>query len=331
MLHIKSKIDTINKLLVNHRIKSGYYAKKGNNSFIIIMYHGIDLHNSTRFNERFFSRDNFEEQIVLLKKHCNILTHTNFMNNEFSKDKTNVAITFDDGYLNNLTYALPILDKYDAHAYYFITGVGSLHHKVLWADAIDIVSRYTKEKSKIMLAGVEFEFYGNEFTNRDSGLNVKKFIKEHKAPGYELKEQFVSQLLSIYDFTKAADLKDYWQLMNDEEIHKTSLSKNITIGSHGFYHNNLGSLSNTDAVEEVKKSKAYLEGIIQKEVTTIGFPDGSYTPQLNESLLPLGFTKQFLVDYKFSDAGNKDYVYDRFGLYPYMGNEHQLLHKIIHQ
>jgi len=330
-LNIKSKVNTINKLLDNYRIKNGYYAKKGNNSFIIIMYHGIDLHNSTRFNERFFSRDNFEKQIALLKKHCNILTHRDFMNNEFSRDKTNVIITFDDGYLNNLIYALPVLEKHDVHAYYFITGVGSLPHKVLWADAIDIVTKYAKEKNKISLTGIDFEFVNNEFTNRDSGLNVKKFIKEHKAPGYDLKEQFVSQLLSIYDFTKEAGLKDYWQLMTDEEIHKTSLSKNITIGSHGFYHNNLGSLSNTDSVEEVKKSKAYLEAIIQKGVTTIGFPDGSYTPLLNESLLSLGFTKQFLVDYKFSDAGNKDYVYDRFGLYPYMGNEHQVLHKIIHQ
>jgi peptidoglycan/xylan/chitin deacetylase (PgdA/CDA1 family) len=126
-------------------------------------------------------------------------------------------------------------------------------------------------------------------------------------------------------------LEDYWQLMTDEEIYKTSLSPNITIGSHGFYHNNLGSLATADAVSEVMQSKKYLEGIIQKEVLSIGYPDGSYTQQLNDALKEHSVNEQFVVDYKYNDAGVRDFAYDRIGLYPFMGNNNEILYKILHQ
>ncbi len=326
---IRSKLDTVNKLISHHKVRKGYFTKKSGKRLVIVMYHGIDLKEETRFNQRFFSKGNFEQQISAFRKHFHILSHQDLMDNNLSDSKLNVVITFDDGYLNNLTYAVPVLEKYDAHAYFFITGVGSLSPDILWADAIDIVSKYAQQGSTLELKGIQFELDGVEFVNKDTLQNVKTFVKQSNVAGYAEKEHIVNQLLSLYDFRKEKELNDYWQLMNDEQIKMMSGSKCVTIGSHGFYHNNLGSLSNTDAVQEVLRSKKYLEGIIQKEVSTIGFPDGSYTTDLNDTLLQEGFTVQFLVDHHYADKGARGYVYDRLGLYPYMGNTHQLLHRII--
>ncbi len=244
--------------------------------------------------------------------------------------KLNVVITFDDGYRNNLKYALPILDKYGVHAYYFITGIGSFERKLLWADALDIVSTLATENSKVHMAGKDYHLVNKGFIHRETNTPLRKSIKQSSISGYEEKNNLIEQLLSLYNFTGQNELNDYWQLMSNDEIALTGRSKNITIGSHGFYHNNLGALHHDDAIAEILKSKIYLENIIQKEVTTIGFPDGSYTVQLNEALNKSGFNKQFLVNYEFADDGILDYVYDRFGLYPYMGNANQILHKIIH-
>lgn len=160
-------------------------------------------------------------------------------------------------------------------------------------------------------------------------VDLQDHIRASKTNGYSEKEDLISQLLSIHDFTRNKEMDDYWQIMTDEQIYKASLSNNITIGSHGFFHNNLGSLSNDDAVNEVAQSKKYLEEIIQKEVSSIGFPDGSYTPQLNDALYKKGFTEQFVVNYRFNDDSARDFTHDRFGLYPYMGNHNSILHKIV--
>ena len=330
-MNILSKVGTVKKIVANKLIAQGVYSKRSHKDFVIVMYHGIDKSQSTKFNGRFFSKQNFEKHLEAFKKHFNILTYTDLANNTFSDKRPNLVLTFDDGYANNFNYALPLLDKYNVHAFFFITGLNTVDKKILWADAVDIATCYGKESSTVRLGGIDFKLENKAFLNKEKGLDLPAYVRAGSKSGFDEKEELLNQLLGIYDFTRDRELDDYWQLMTDEQIHKCSLSRNITIGSHGFYHNNLGSLSNEDARAEVLKSKQYLEGIIQKQVTTISFPDGSYTEQLNDTLCNEGILHQFVVDYRYGDQGKRDFTYHRMGLYPVMGNAHKIVYKILHQ
>lgn len=330
-MSIFSKIGTAKKLITYNLIEKGIYSKDSHKEFVIVMYHGIDINEDTKFNQRFFSKIHFEKHLVSFKKHFNILSWQDFVNKKFSSKRPNILLTFDDGYANNHNYALPLLDKYGVHALFFVTGLNTLEKKILWADAVDIVAHFGREGSKVTLGGTDFYLRHHQFFSKEQDLTLPAYIRASKSSGYTEKDKLLEQLLSIHDFTKNRELDDHWQLMTDEQIRKCSLSPNITIGSHGFYHNNLGSLTNDDAVAEVIMSRHYLEGIIQKPVTTIGFPDGSYTEQLNDSLLLQGISHQFVVDHRYNDEGKRDFTYHRFGLYPNMGNIHALVYKILHQ
>jgi peptidoglycan/xylan/chitin deacetylase (PgdA/CDA1 family) len=296
---------------------------------LVLMYHGVDTVGNREYNNRHFSILDFERQIRLFKKHAHILSHDDFVNNNLSKDRLNIVITFDDGYENNFKYALPVLEKLEAHAYFFVTGMGNEPIPILWADAVDIVAASGMPGAAVSVDGVTFQLNNGRFTALQDGEDLKAFVKRCKEPGGLQKQKLVQDLLGIVDFTANPDMADYWKLMSNEQIKEAAASPFITIGSHGYYHNNLGSLSLNDGIEEVLKSRNYLEGITGKVVDSLAFPDGSYTTELSDRLINEGFDNQFLVNYRYDDNNRNEFVNDRFGLYPFQGNPNEVFYQIL--
>jgi len=63
----------------------------------------------------------FEQMIIFLQKHFNIITPEQFELKDFSDKKINILLTFDDGYKTWVTHALPILQKHDLKAIFFVS------------------------------------------------------------------------------------------------------------------------------------------------------------------------------------------------------------------
>lgn len=85
----------------------------------ILLYHSIT--DDTEFTGNAISPSEFNDHIIYLKKHYNIISmdqNGNWIN--YRKDSCNILITFDDGFYNNLKNALPILLKNQVSAVFFL-------------------------------------------------------------------------------------------------------------------------------------------------------------------------------------------------------------------
>lgn len=88
---------------------------KLNNKFAVLTYHSVGSSNIASI-----STDNFEKHIKLLIR--NNYHAIDWKYRHSTKDiKKRYLITFDDGYQDNYQYALPILEKYNIKAIFFIT------------------------------------------------------------------------------------------------------------------------------------------------------------------------------------------------------------------
>lgn len=88
----------------------------------VLMYHMVREHiDGAKFNKLRVKPDAFEEQISWLKSEgFHFVTMQELQENWGKHPEKTVAITFDDGYLDNLENAFPILEKYQAKATIYV-------------------------------------------------------------------------------------------------------------------------------------------------------------------------------------------------------------------
>jgi peptidoglycan/xylan/chitin deacetylase (PgdA/CDA1 family) len=284
---LKSKTTRVySQLLFNLNVP--FWKLKGNNNNFIIMYHGISLLKDIPFNSRHTYIKDFESQIIYLLKHTNIISIEDYFNQKFHPTKINIAITFDDGYLNNLIYAFPILEKYKVPASFYSTCLFQEEHPYIWADFLQISAHFGKEKYSF--AGEEYRKNNNQFYRIYDNKPLLSIVKNEKVE-YSFKQEMYQVLKDV--FNKNKDNHElFWKLMDIEQLKTISKSKFIKIGSHGYYHNNLGELPINDSVKELLESKKTLENILQKEINEIGYPDGSFNKNLITEAKNIGLIYQ---------------------------------------
>ena len=281
----------------------------------ILMYHGIDLVEEKKFNSRFIGVNNFRRQILFLKRHTNIISLQDFFEKKFDPNKSNIAITFDDGFLNNYKYAVPILEELKVKATIYVTGLNLTEQNILWPDYIDIASYFTAAPIQIDTTIFNKNTNG-KYHSSEENKTLNEIIKEKGNYEYKL-AAFKEFEKHCPDFKKMEEISDYWKLMNDEQLKKVDNGGYVRIESHAFWHNNLANIPFSEATKELQDSKNYLENLLQREITELAYPDSSYSRELISAAESIGYKYQLAADgYRFDEDVNDHRIMDRDGLYP---------------
>lgn len=213
---------------------------------------------------------NFEKQMRAIKsayKICSIEEFTK--NSKHNNNQFMIVLTFDDGYKDNLTHALPILEKYKIPACIYIT-TRFLNEKVdmWWYELKEII----KNNSKLY------------FNFKNKNFNFKLKSKKQKHSAYlSLRKLFINLNIDLQKellekITRTNIRKNYSKIcLNKEEIKILDDNPLITIGSHSHNHANLKILNNNEVVNEINKSSEILENLLKHKVEHFSYPYGSKT------------------------------------------------------
>ncbi len=68
--------------------------------------------------------------------------------------------------------------------------------------------------------------------------------------------------------------------LSQSQLIELSKIPEVTIGSHGHSHTHLAELSSLEVHDELRQSKEWLEQTIQKAVTTLSYPHGSFNAEV---------------------------------------------------
>jgi peptidoglycan/xylan/chitin deacetylase (PgdA/CDA1 family) len=321
---IRAKLNREGKYLhrdISHLLgtdESFYKNTRGNR---ILIYHGICMGDHTRFNPIFLTAATFEKHLQLYEKYCNVLTIDDFYRENFSSEKFNVCITFDDGFVNNYKYALPLLKKYNMPAAFFITAIRDAGYDILWNDFMGILGKYGPVRLKYKDKWYRKGKY-NKYIAEESGENLTELLRsadfKEKAEAIKLLYRFAP-----YRDSRPTD-QDYWLQMTPEQIKDLALSPLVTIGSHSYYHNDLAQISKANVADELHRSKKYLENLTGKPVNCFAFPYGSYTREVVQAAKDAGYSQLLAMDFKFDEDATDTTMRERFTVNPFISPINQL-------
>lgn len=289
------------------------FRNRAKNSILNVMYHGVVNEDSCYFSPRHIHKEQFEEHLKYLKKNFEIISTEEAFKKIASNEKLEkkyLTISFDDGYKNNLTTALPLLEKYSIPTTFFISSIciDNKAERYLWSDVISGLN-YFYSNEPIEVNNLIF----NNLRCEKENLYLPDYIKTLP---FSNRDIVLEKLESKYDLkNKIQSLpEEIWKLLSKEELITLSKSSLVTIGSHGHRHFNLGDIDLDSAKEELRISKELLSKTIQKEVNLIAYPDGSYNESVKNCAEELGYTGQFAVNYKASDDRTDSRIMNRHGI-----------------
>lgn len=265
----------------------------------ISMYHYTrDLVHSRYPRIRGLDLPLFRKQIEFFKENFNVVRMEEVLaalNGQARLPENALLLTFDDGYLDNFTYAMPILEEYGMQGSFFIPGKTFSEHKLLDVNKIHYMLAAADLGELLSDVLERMDFYrGNEFDFPD---NKELFAEYAKANRFDTKEViFIKRMLQtvlpeklrdriIGDiFEKYVGVSEeqlaYELYMTKEQI-RTMKQHGMFIGIHGYDHYWLGNLPPEQMKADVSKALEVMDGFIDRRQWVMNFPYGSY----NEGVL----------------------------------------------
>lgn len=179
-----------------------------------------------------------------------------------------LAITFDDGYEDNCSIAMPILRRHGLSATFFVA-TGFLDGGCMWNDHIIEAVRGT-ERAALDLAQIGHPDFGvfrtDDIASRRAAIDAILPRAKYLAPAQRL--AFSQRVAELAQTPPASHL-----MMSSQQVRELHAG-GMQIGAHTVNHPILARLSPAEAGREIGDSKRQLEAITHAPVTLFAYPNG---------------------------------------------------------
>ncbi len=224
-------------------------------------------------------------------------------------EKRTIALTFDDGFLNNVQTAIPLLEKYHIPAMIFICGISLLDRSYIHpSDLIDLIR--VSSTSDVEINGSRFVKSGSRLIHSESGLDAYSHLNTLSLREWNDFYAGLKAINNTLNTTSKID-KEVYELISGDTIRQLDSSSLIRIGSHSYEHINLANLTKSEIMDQLTFSKKTLEQYSGKPIEAIAFPYGNY----NEEVV----CRSQEVGYKYLIAGGDVSDEYRNSVFPRMG------------
>lgn len=294
------------------------------NILYISMYHYVrDLKHSRYTKIKGLEKELFREQLTFFRQNFNVVTMEQVIDaveRKIELPERALLLTFDDGYADNYTVVLPMLEEFGMQGSFFISGKTFTTHQLLDVNKIHYILASANINDLLEDLKKEMDYYrGQEFDYAPTDELFHTYAVEDR---FDLKEIiFVKRMLqtvlperlrniiSSDLFEKYVGVSEeqlaYELYMTEDQI-RLLKRHGMFIGVHGYDHYWLGNLSTEQMKKDIDKGLEVLDEFIDCKHWVMNYPYGSYNREVVKYVSDRGACVGLTTDVRVADI-NADY------------------------
>jgi peptidoglycan/xylan/chitin deacetylase (PgdA/CDA1 family) len=285
---------------------------------IILTYHRVvskkELHAEYIQPGMYVTAETFAMQMQFIKQYFSVISFAELLrlwsDQTWNAEQRYCVVTFDDGWLDNYVYALPVLTRHALPATVFLptTFIGT--NRWFWPEQISWLCRHpigqNDEKSRQALNVLqrEFSWLGGVEMLRNT-VDADTIIERCKALAQEQIDAFIAAWARQLDMELPRDR----QVINWAEAQEMS-AVGVSFGSHSATHRILTHVDANGLLCEIEGSWKTLRAQQIATVPVFCYPNGDWSAEVGRSVEAAGYAAATTTEFGYEDRTPSQ----RFGL-----------------
>ena len=251
------------------------------NPNVVLMYHRIANADTDPWDLA-VSPQHFEEHLQVLKNYNVVsLEELEWIIAEKSPPKrATVAITFDDGYIDNYQNAKPLLEKYQMPASFFIATQSITEQEEFWWDALERICFHSgllpKRLSLDYPEAIDWKIGDQDLAGGEVIDPLSLYFKlcelTRKLPAKE-QDQLIDNLKFWASNFRS---RDSYLAMKEHHLKELDSSPLFSLGAHTATHPFLPDFSFLYQKDDIENGIKFLENLTGKKVGYFAYPHGGH-------------------------------------------------------
>ena len=244
-----------------------------------------------------------------------------------------IVVTFDDGYRNNATKALPILRQYGVPATFFLATGHMTHRKPYWCDRLDYILQHVPVHGReIKVASRTVRLLAADRVALGSSYDeLRRAAKSAHRPDAEMVREMEGLAHALEaetgrGLTEIFEADDWTALLTWAEVEQLA-ADGVSFGSHTVSHVRLGLVDEKTAISQLADSKSAIEQHVRGPCRHFAYPNGSFNRRTPELVKKCGYSSAVTTIEGTNQVGDDPLRLRRFNV-PTEGGTTELLARV---
>jgi peptidoglycan/xylan/chitin deacetylase (PgdA/CDA1 family) len=221
------------------------------------------------------SPDRLSEQLAVLAANAEVVPLEDLASRRAERHREpRVAVTFDDGYADNLHEVAPRVAAAGLSATVFVASSVLTATRELWWDRLGHVFGDREPTSPVLQVGLAGPPVSIDVGSQPARDRATTAVRNRlvRLPPAQI-DAAIEEIAAALGVAAPAACRDH-ALLSEAQLKRLAASPGIAIGSHTVRHPQLSALASADQAHELQRSRSDLEAVTGQPVTAFAYPFG---------------------------------------------------------